>query len=75
MANPFFQALGGGMPMMGGPMGNLPKMMQLFNSFQSGFNGNAEQIVRGMLNSGKMSQNQFNQLAQAATQFQNIIGK
>jgi len=72
MPNPLFNALGG-MPMMGG-MGNLPKMVQMFNSFRNGFNGNPQQLVQEMLNTGRMSQDQFNQLSQAATQFQQMTG-
>lgn len=74
MPNPLFQALGGGMPMMSGNMGNLPKMMQMFNAFRSGFQGNAQQTVQGLLNSGRMSQEQFNQLSQAASAFQQMTG-
>ncbi len=72
--NPFKKALGGGMPMMGGNMGGLPKMMQMFNAFRSGFNGNAKQTVQELLNSGRMSQEQFNQLSQAASMFQQMTG-
>lgn len=72
--NPFFNALQGMMGAQGAPMNNLPKMMQLFSNFRAGFNGNAEQTVRGMLSSGKMSQEQFNQLSQAATMFQQMTG-
>ncbi len=63
-----------GTPMAGGPMAQLPKLMQLFNSFSSGFRGNPEQIVRQLMSSGRMSQEQFNQLSQAATQFQQMTG-
>lgn len=63
-----------GMPMAGGPMAMIPKLTQLFNSFSAGFHGNAEQVVRQLMSSGRMSQDQFNQLSQAATQFQQITG-
>ncbi len=63
-----------GAPMVGGPMTQLPKLMQLFNSFSSGFRGNPEQIVRQLMSSGRMTQDQFNQLSQAATQFQRMTG-
>ncbi len=71
--NPLKQALGG-MPMMGGNMGGLPKMMQMFNAFRSGFKGNAQQSVQELLNSGRMSQDQFNQLAQSASTFMQLMG-
>lgn len=63
-----------GTPMVGGPMAQIPKLMQLFNSFSAGFRGNPEQIVRQLMSSGRMSQEQFNQLSQAATQFQQMTG-
>lgn len=36
-------------------------------------NGNAEDIVRGMLANGQMSQDQFNQLNRMASQFQGFL--
>lgn len=69
---PMFGANGN--PMVGGPMAQLPKLKQLFDSFTAGFHGNAERIVRQLMSSGRMSQNQFNQLSQAATQFQQMMG-
>lgn len=44
-----------------------------FNQFKSIFNGNPEQQVRQLLNSGKMSQEQFNQFAQTANQLRQLI--
>jgi len=72
--NPFFipqQPTGGGAHFR---FGNIPQMAQAFQTFRNGFSGNPEQIVRGMLNSGKMTQEQFNTLAQAASDFQHMIG-
>ena len=44
-----------------------------FNQFKSTFTGNPEQQVRQLLNSGRMSQEQFNQFAQTANQLQKLI--
>lgn len=55
-------------------MNNLPKMTGLFNFFRAGFQGNAQTIVQALINSGRMSQQQFEQLGQAATKFQQETG-
>lgn len=47
-----------------------------FNQFRQTFNGNPQQIVQNMINSGRISQTQVNQLAQQANQiYQQINGK
>lgn len=43
-------------------------MMQNLMSFARTLQGNPEQIVRGLLSSGRMSQQQFDQYAQMARQ-------
>ena len=53
------------------PMGN---MLSQFNKFRSSFSGDPKQEVQKLLQSGQMSQEQFNQLSQAATQFQRMMG-
>jgi len=40
--------------------GNIDNLMNQYNNWSQNFNGNAEQEVRNMLNSGKLSQQQFN---------------
>ena len=47
--------------------------MQQFNQFKNTFKGNPEEVVKNMLSSGQMSQEQFNKLSQLATQFQNML--
>ena len=44
-----------------------------FNQFKSTFSGNPEQQVRQLLNSGRMTQEQFNQFAQTANQLRQLI--
>lgn len=70
MANPLFQALGGQMP---GPMGQFQRMMQQFQQFKAGFQGNPQQEVQKLLQSGKMSQQQLNQLQAMAKQFESFL--
>lgn len=60
MPNPLYQQLNGSMPQ--NPM--LQRLMQ----FKKMVNGNPQQIVQNMINSGRISQNQLNQYAQQANQ-------
>ena len=71
MANPLFQALGGGK--LPGPMGNFQQMMQQFRQFQQSFQGDPKAEVEKLLQSGKISQQQLNQLQQAAQAFKNLL--
>ena len=70
MGNPIFQAMGGGMP---GNMGNILGMIQQFQKFRQGFTGDPQAEVQNLLNSGKMSQAQYNQFAQMASAFQRFL--
>lgn len=68
MANSIFNALGGNaMP------NGMQNFMKMFNQFKSTFNGNPQEEVQKLLNSGRISQEQFNQYAQQATQIQNMM--
>jgi hypothetical protein len=69
MSNPLFNALGGGMPQGNGPM----QMIQQFMQFKQNFKGNPKAEVEKMLQSGKISQQQLNQVQQMAGQFQNLL--
>lgn len=72
MANPLFQALGGGHSMMPGPMGNMMRIMQQFNQFRASFQGDPKAEVEKLLQSGKMSQQQLDQLQGMAQQFMQL---
>ena len=48
-------------------------MMQQFNQFRASFQGDPKAEVEKLLQSGKMSQNQLNQLQEMAKQFQGLI--
>lgn len=69
MSNPLFNALGGGMPQGNGPM----QMIQQFVQFKQNFKGDPKAEVEKMLQSGKISQQQLNQVQQMAGQFQNLL--
>lgn len=71
MANPLYNALGGGK--MPGPMGQFGQMMQQFQQFRKSFQGDPRAEVQKLLQSGKMSQQQLNQLQAMAQQFQQFI--
>ena len=69
MSNPLFNALGGGMPQGNGPM----QMIQQFMQFKQNFKGDPKAEIQKMLQSGKISQQQLNQVQQMAGQFQNLL--
>lgn len=50
-------------------------MIQQFNQFRQSFQGDPRQQVQNLLNSGRMTQEQFNQLSTMAQQFQQFIGR
>lgn len=68
MANQLFNMLGGQQQM--NPMTNLVNQL---NQFRQSFSGDPKQQVQQLLNSGRMSQSQYNQLSQMATQIQNML--
>lgn len=70
--NPLFNALGGGQ--IPGPMGQFQNMIQQFRQFQQSFKGDPRAEVEKLVQSGKISQQQLNQLQQAASQFQQLLG-
>jgi len=71
MNNPFMAALGGGQ--MPGPMGNFVQMVQQFNQFRANFKGDPKAEVEKLMQSGRLNQQQLNQLQQMAKQFQSLM--
>ena len=69
MSNPLFNVLGGGVPQGNGPM----QMIQQFMQFKQNFKGNPKAEVQKMLQSGRISQQQLNQVQQMAGQFQHML--
>lgn len=66
MSNPLFQQLGGSQPMNN-------SLLAKFRQFKSQFQGDPQQKVQELLNSGRMTQAQFNQLSQMAQQFKGFF--
>ena len=72
MANSLFNLLGGTSQNMN-PFGNIQNLMGQLNQFRNNLNGDPKQQVQELLNSGRMSQTQYNQLSQMATQIQKML--
>ena len=68
--NALYQQLGNNMQ---SPFGNMQNLIQKFNQFRSTFQGDPRAKVQELLNSGRMSQTQYNQLQSFANQFKNMI--
>lgn len=69
MGNPLFNMLGGGMPQ--NPMN---KMIQDYKKFRQEMQGkNPQEEINKMLQSGKLNQNQLNQIQQRARQMQGLF--
>lgn len=66
MANPLFQM------MNQTPANN--NLLQRFRQFQQTFKGDPQQTVQQMLNSGRISQAQYNQAVQTANQLMRMLG-
>ena len=71
MANPLFNALGGGQ--MPGMVGQFQNMVQQFRQFQQTFQGDPKSEVEKLVQSGRISQQQLNQLQQVAGQFRQLL--
>ena len=65
MSNPIFQMMGGGLP---------NGIMQQFQQFQQMFRGDPKQQVQQLLNSGKVSQAQYNWAVQMTNQLRQMMG-
>lgn len=69
--NPLFNALGGGQ--MPGTMGQFQNLVQQFQQFKQSFRGDPKAEVENLVQSGKISQQQLNQLQQMAGRFQQLM--
>ena len=63
MANQLFNLLGN----------SNNNLLSRLNQFRQSFQGDPKQQVQQLLNSGQVSQAQYNQLSQLATQIQNML--
>lgn len=68
MANPLFNMYGNSMPP------GMEQIIQQARAFKQQFNGDPRQEVQRLLNSGEMSQEQFNQLSQQTQQILRFMG-
>ena len=73
MANQLFNLLGNNSA--SSPFINMQQMMGKLNQFRQSFQGDPKQQVQQLLNSGQMTQDQYNRLSQMATQIQNMLTK
>ena len=64
MSNPLYQMMGQ----------QMPPIMQRFQQFQQMFKGDPKQQVQQLLQSGRVTQQQYNQAVQMAKQFQQMMG-
>ena len=67
MANPFFNYSNA----QGGIIGKFQSFAEQFNQFRNGIQGDPRKQVEELLRSGKMSQEQFNELYSKATEIYN----
>ena len=70
MANPLYNVFGGNAPI--NPIAQLVKDAR---AFKKSFTGNPKDEVQRLLNSGQMSQQQFNQFSQIAQQVVQVMGE
>lgn len=65
MANSLYQQLNN----------NSNGLINKFNEFRNNLQGDPQQMVQQLLQSGRMTQAQYNQLSQMANEFQNLLRK
>lgn len=63
MANPLYDMMGG----------NMPPIVQQFLQFKQSFRGDAQAQVQQMLNSGRITQSQYDQAVQQAKTLQQML--
>ena len=69
MANPLYNMFGGN-----APINPLAQLVRDAKAFKKSFTGNPKDEVQRLLNSGQMSQQQFNQFSQIAQQVVQAMG-
>lgn len=72
MPNPFQGMMGGNMP---GPFGAIAEITQAFNQFKANFQGDPQQKVQELLQSGRINQDVLNRAQQMAKQIGNMMKK
>lgn len=69
MSNPLFNQYGNSQ------YGNMSGIVQRFNQFRQNFQGDPKQQVQQLLNSGRVTQEQYNRAVQMANALQKMLGK
>lgn len=72
MSNPLFNMFSQKTP---GPFGNIQEVRRQFEAFKNSFRGDPQAEVQKLLNSGRVTQEQYNRAVQMAQEFQQILGK
>ena len=67
MANQLYNEMGGGNPQN--------NFLQRFNQFRQNFSGNPQQQIQRMLNSGQITQEQYNRAVQQAQNIMRMLGR
>ena len=68
MNNQIFNAM-----MQNAPMGNVQNLLNQYRQFRNTFQGDPQQKIQEMLNSGQITQEQVNRARSMATQFKGIL--
>ena len=75
MSNPLYNMMGNKVPQLPGALGNMQNFMQRFNQFKQTFQGDPRQKVQEMLNSGQITQAQYNQAVQITEAIKSMLPK
>ena len=70
MSNPLYSLFGGPNQI---PDSNLGNLLKQFQRFRQTFNGDPRQQVQQLLNSGRVSQEQYNQAVRLAEMLQRMV--
>ena len=71
MSNPLYSMFGGIGAM---PNNNMTNLLQQFMQFRQNFNGDPRAQIQNLLNSGKVTQEQYNRAVAMAQQLQRMMG-
>lgn len=67
MSNPLYKSINQNQP-------TANNLIQRFNQFRQNFHGDPRQQVQQLLNSGRVTQQQYNEAMQKARTLQNLLG-
>ena len=67
MSNPLYNSMNQNQP-------TANNLIQRFNQFRQNFHGDPRQQVQQLLNSGRVTQQQYNEATQKARMLQNLLG-